>query len=906
MLTQTPATAHEEALVRHLVDRIEQRLTDRGGHRHALDWEPRQHCVVGVLDATRERQGQEADPQAEPAKPELSNPDDVAGIAVDFAVKVDAAAIELELTANFAIYLERYPEYDEQLRYTRQGLVETDPATNPSAPQRPVERLVLGRAYERVELAVPPFRMSLKLDGTHLRTDDAIQAGVRAAIDAAFSDRSTSRPFAKRTRELRGPELAAEAAYWAAIQRYEDRTADVQYPLPVVDGFVEPLGPGRFLVTVGLRNEAVVDDGTFQDLALYDCRFQVQVLPPAQVEPRRLALAPEDYRYEDVAQVYAQGHGCLARWTGTQVETTSLPLFLQPKIITRTDHVPELEWKLLADGGSSVLTDVAAAMQSYLDEWDTFLASAPSASRVESTRERDAFAGEYGRYRLGLAAMQHDPHLAQAFQLANRTMQETNEARGLTTWRLFQLVYVVSHLPDLLARENPPVAQFRAELEFADVLWFPTGGGKTEAYLGLILTGLFYDRLRGKKHGPTAWLKFPLRMLSVQQLLRVLRVLIVAEEIRASTAGCDGDPFALGYLVGGSNTPNALRYKQGWWPGFKEAVKAFAEDKRAFAEHRLISQCPSCGAKDAIDLVPDAGTVRLLHRCSTCGTIIPLHSTDEEVYRFMPAVIVGTVDKLTGFAIYGEFTQFSHGPAWRCPKHGWFTYNCLAEDCDVKKKDLERVAPSWYDPVPALIIQDELHLVREELGAFDAHYEGLLAEMQTASASHRPSKILAASATIEQYDAQIRQVYGRRARSFPAPGFRREQSFYTTTTPDIQRMFLGVLPHYRRPHDIAAIVQQTLLESVAQLQDDLPGSAAKLGWNPSDLSGLASLLFQYEVSLAYVNTKPHGDFIHEELDRLSEHLVSAGRDPISSTVLTGDVGVTELAAAIDRVREWLP
>ena len=901
MLAQTPANTQEETVVRHLVKRIERRLTDRGGGRHGLDWEPRQNCVVGVLDATRMRQGDDAGSEVGSPKPEVSNPDDVAGIAVDFAVVADPPEIELELTAKFAIYLERYPGYDEQLRYTRRGLVGADAASGEAVAPGDVKRLVLDRVYERVDVSIPPFRMRLKVDGTHTRSDDTVQTEVRAAIDTAFAERGTSRPFTKRTRELRDDELASEEAYWAAIQQYEDHTVTVQYPHPVIDGFVEPLSLGRYLVTIGLSNEAMVEEATFQDLALYDCRFQVRVQPSAKVEPRRLALAPDDDRYHDIAKVYAQGHGCVAEWTGSGIETTSLPVFLQPKAISRTDHVPPLEWKLLADGDTSVLTAVGAAMQLYLDAWASVLASAPPTSQLESGRERDAFDDEYRRYRLGLLAMQQDPRLALAFRLANQTMEKAGRSRGFATWRLFQLVFMVSHLPDLLAREGGSGSQVASELEFADVLWFPTGGGKTEAYLGLILTALFYDRLRGKRHGPTAWLKFPLRMLSVQQLLRVLRVLIVAETIRTSTTGCEGDPFALGYLVGGSNTPNALRWEQGWWPGFARAVPMYAENQQVFAEHRLISQCPVCGAKDGIDLVPEAATVRLLHRCGKCGAVIPLHSTDEEVYRFMPAVLVGTVDKLTGFAFFGEFTQFSHGPRWRCPQHGWFTYSCLADNCDVKKKDRESVSPPWYDPVPALIIQDELHLVREELGAFDAHYEGLLAELQAASPSHRPSKILAASATIEQYDAQIRQVYGRRARSFPAPGFQREQSFYTATTGDIQRIYLGVLPHYRRPADIAAIIQQTLVEFVAELQDDLTGSATTLGWDPADLDGLAALLFQYEVSLAYVNSKPDGDFIHEELDRLSEHLVSDNRDPITSSVLTGDVGVTELAGAIDRV-----
>jgi hypothetical protein len=145
MLAQTLANTQEEAVVRHLVRRVERRLTDRGGGRHGLDWEPRQNCVVGVLDATRMRQAGDAGGEVGSPKAEVANPDDVAGIAVDFAVVADSPEIELELTANFAIYLERYPGYDEQLRYTRHGLVGADPAPGGAVAPGDLKRLVLGK-----------------------------------------------------------------------------------------------------------------------------------------------------------------------------------------------------------------------------------------------------------------------------------------------------------------------------------------------------------------------------------------------------------------------------------------------------------------------------------------------------------------------------------------------------------------------------------------------------------------------------------------------------------------------------------------------------------------------------------------------------------------------------------------
>ena len=119
------------------------------------------------------------------------------------------------------------------------------------------------------------------------------------------------------------------------------------------------------------------------------------------------------------------------------------------------------------------------------------------------------------------------------------------------------------------------------------MLWFPTGGGKTEAYLGLIAVALFYDRLRGKERGITALLRFPLRMLSTQQLDRILRIVVFADAVRRDE-GIPGAPFELGYLVGGGNTPGLLRYEgPDWWPGMAAAHRMTDAVKR---RGRLIGQ----------------------------------------------------------------------------------------------------------------------------------------------------------------------------------------------------------------------------------------------------------------------------------------------------------------------------
>jgi hypothetical protein len=403
-------------------------------------------------------------------------------------------------------------------------------------------------------------------------------------------------------------------------------------------------------------------------------------------------------------------------------------------------------------------------------------------------------------------------------------------------------------------------------------------------------------------------------MLSVQQVFRMLRVLVLAERLRVdrNVGQPDDDPFALGYLVGSGGTPNSLWWPRGWWAGWEvEARKAakggFIDDH---LNDRLVTRCPYCEQEKVI-LTLDVDAVRLRHQCTACDCILPLHMTDEEVYRSLPSVVISTVDKLSGYSWFGEYTAFSRGPRYHCPNHGYYSFPvagaCLvgASLCSPPKLAHPAVRPI-KDPVPALTVQDEMHLLKEELGAFSAHYEGLIAQLQRGAAPHLPSKILAASATIEQFEDQLRQVYGRIPRAFPSSGFERDCDFYTATISDVRRTFLGVLPHYRRKADVAAIVQAELLRAITELEDD-PNALAELGidpmlWvSPPTQDDVADLLFNYEVTLGYVNSKAHGAKIDEELRLLSDDLDYRGYGALDRVVLTGQVPIPDLADAISRV-----
>jgi hypothetical protein len=727
---------------------------------------------------------------------------------------------------------------------------------------------------------------------------------------------TSPRPFLSKRNEIAREALDSDAAFKSAIDSSLDRGWQPATPEVEVTAFAQPLGNDEYLISVSLRNATVLTERTLQDLSIYDCQLSVHLGSGLSIVPQRFELAPDDYRLTGDAEVIGRGNACVAvPTTSGGIRSETLPTHVQSVVVPRDDHVAAPRWSDLATNPEPTLVAVQGAMEDFAADFTAFVASsAGKPHHNDAAGELAQFTDELRRFKLGRSAMRKDPRLAEAFTLANETFARANAGAAFDTWRLFQLVYIVTHIPALAAREHGD-AEFLAELDHVDVLWFPAGGGKTEAYLGLILIGLFYDRLRGKNAGVSAWLRFPLRMLSVQQLVRILRVLVVADELRreANVGAADADPFALGYLVGGTGTPNNLRWPQSWWRGWETEARLATKGEFSETHHadRLVTECPFCGA-DEVVLDLDIQRVTVVHRCTACERVLPLYISDEEIYRFLPSIVISTVDKLTGYTWFPEYTAFSHGPAYRCPDHGYFSFPNLGActvgpDLCSPPKGGHPLAPTIKDPVPALTIQDEMHLLKEELGAFSCHYEGLIAELQRGGPSGLPTKVLAASATIEQYEDQLRQVYGRRPRAFPSPGWEADRNFYTQVIPDVRRTFVGVLPHYRRKADVAAIVQAELLEAVAILMDE-PDPAVAISLDPSlwptppIREDVLDLIFDYEVSLGYVNSKANGSKVDEELRVLSDRLDDDGRGAVLPVVLTGQVPIPDLAHAIARVK----
>ncbi|GAA2006204.1 helicase [Catenulispora subtropica] len=493
---------------------------------------------------------------------------------------------------------------------------------------------------------------------------------------------------------------------------------------------------------------------------------------------------------------------------------------------------------------------------------------------------------ELDRLRHGVRTLKNEPLLMRAFALMNESMAHAGRGR-VDRWRPFQIGFIVATLPGLL--------KDGAEWPTVETIWFATGGGKTEVYLGLLVLAVFYDRLRGKRAGITAWSRFPLRLLSLQQTQRFANALGAAELVRRKHA-IGGDQIGLGYFVGRSSTPNEIPV----FPNDQNEVNV--EDPAMPAKYQVLIACPFCGS-DRLRMKFDRAKWRLCHLCDaqdcpSSGEPLPVYVVDQEIYRFLPPVVIGTLDKAALIAMQGGMRAFVDGPAGECerPGHG-FTYarrskrpnGCLVPDC---KAGVRLLTPkSRGDFAPSYRLQDELHLLRDSLGAVDSHYESLLDTLQSTLAGSS-AKIIASSATLTGFERQAEVLYQRAGRVFPQPGPSAGESFWSEETEDLLRRFVAVWPRGVTLEWVSDRTTTIVQQSIRRLREDPAGICSEIG---VDVSHAQRLIDLYGTNVVYGTTLRDVEAAQRSLG------TQVPVSPLNSVQLTGGSLFEDVKTALERL-----
>lgn len=449
-------------------------------------------------------------------------------------------------------------------------------------------------------------------------------------------------------------------------------------------------------------------------------------LENANFLPINMDFFKDDYKYDNVQ--YAVGNNCSVVYDPetNSIMTDNLPTFIQNRLITNDELA--VRFSDLVDNPIGVLTSIRDKMDVELQSWKDYFKKKESTltpgGKHKMKEEIEEFRREINRFQFGIDIISNYNIIKNSFILMNKAFAQTS--KKYNTWRLFQIVFIVSLIPDIAACDKNLLTENeknKSTLESVSLLYFPTGGGKTEAFLGVLVFNLFFDRYRGKNYGVTSILRYPLRLLSVQQVQRLANTLAQAELLRREDPSIkDTEEFSLGYFVGDANTPNKITVEQA------EQYKTISQ--QSMDEKRIIDICPFCG-QNSVHLKFDDNSFRLMHICDNAncksGGSLPIYMVDTEIYRKLPSAIISTVDKLAILGNNANFSNILSGSTHICPKHGFCSGGkCIVDSlrCDVEAHQFIDCQP--YDPAPTLFIQDELHLIRESLGTYDSHYESFI------------------------------------------------------------------------------------------------------------------------------------------------------------------------------------
>ncbi len=479
-----------------------------------------------------------------------------------------------------------------------------------------------------------------------------------------------------------------------------------------------------------------------------------------------------------------------------------------------------------------------------------------------------------GRIREGIALLADDSRAARAFAFANRAMALqrvrsifTEEARRggepkledidvptNRSWRLFQLAFILLNLPGLTRLDHPD--RTREHDAIADLLWFPTGGGKTEAYLGLTAFTLALRRLQGTiegrsgEHGVAVLMRYTLRLLTLQQCQRATTLICACETIRREDEALWGkEPFRIGLWVGERTTPNKTKDADEW---LKRSHGQFNRGAAlsGIGSPQQLTNCPWCGraidaGKNIKVITFERGSGRTLVFCGDTygrcpfserkapGEGIPIVVVDEEIYRLLPSLLIGTVDKFALMPWKGTTQTLFGQVAGRCERHGFRSPDLDDSDSHPAKGGLKSAATIPFGPVrpPDLIIQDELHLISGPLGTLTGLYETAvdqLSSWEVAGKRVRP-KVIASTATTRRARDQVHALFLREVAVFPPHGLDVGDNFFARHREASEkhpgRRYVGICAPGRR---LKAVLIRVYVASLAAAQRlfDLYGRAA--------------------------------------------------------------------------------
>jgi hypothetical protein len=623
-----------------------------------------------------------------------------------------------------------------------------------------------------------------------------------------------------------------------------------------IQGAVRTNANGERLVTLFLVNDQREPETNRDSAWLFQPELSVKGVGKAAGTPVFLRRPSNDIVVDDAERdhlgliyrrrvEFAVGHGVAVHaetpdddlTRAIEVRTEVIPSFEVP--VTETpgldpDDRPAMKkmvergWLDMQSLADLDKTELEEALKTLVDDYAAWIGD--QRARVgEEIKGYDAPANEaldrckttLERLRAGLKVLLSEPKALDAFRFANRAMArqrvrgiyalkrrrgeeltfDSVDVRKNRSWRPFQLAFLLLSIPSLADPKHPDRTS-PAEA-FADLLWFPTGGGKTEAYLGVAAFAMGIRRLQGivenldGGRGLTVIMRYTLRLLTLQQFQRAATLLCAMEIIRtADVAKWGAEPFTLGLWVGNKVTPGSTEQSH-------QAIEAIRDKDRhraGIASPAQLTSCPWCGTEIQpgrdIEVDKTAGRTAIycgdkLSQCefskakssSNVHPGLPVKLVDEEIYHRPPTMMIATVDKFAMMAWRAEVRTLFGNVREECERHGllWPGHDCGSGHKAKKPHLAAKVKAVRGVRPPDLIIQDEFHLISGPLGTMVGLYETAVDDLcswKIGEVRVRP-KVVASTATVRRAGDQVRNVFMRRLAIFPPKALDVEDDFFS-------------------------------------------------------------------------------------------------------------------------------
>ncbi len=637
---------------------------------------------------------------------------------------------------------------------------------------------------------------------------------------------------------------------------------------------------------------------------------------------------------------FATGKNCSVEWNIQEqedstnwIQTTFTPSFITPEIKPRK-ATKEIEDALLMknlfevtdfslyskildpifQGYNSWITHLEERKAKWTTSTDSYEKNFISPDDVPQERI-DECKASFERIQEGINIISKDPVVGEAFRFANEVMYHNimhtdwakkNRDRGTVIgdgpneedlqpkWRLFQLAFLLLNIESI----TNPTSNNR---NTADLLWFPTGGGKTEAYYGVIAFTMAFRRLKIEKidvsdrepeqeldrYGVAAIMRYTYRLLTLQQFQRAITLFCSCEYVRIGKESSKNrekfgsEPFLVGLWVGRDTTPNS----------FSEA-KTTIQHKRnnpnliiEKSDPIQLLNCPWCGRKlDAYNyefeqsyesvekLRPNRIKIRCNKNCffgkpNDSERVLPVVFVDEDIRNHRPSLLIATVDKFAQISWNWRYSTLFGNVSQYCKDHGYRpgnvpTINSTDKCSHIRKKKFKNGKEENIPVVslkrklapPELIIQDELHLIAGPLGTLTGLYETAIDILCTSDQNIKP-KIIASTATTKKSDEQLKNIFNSdKTKIFPPQGFEFGDSYFAEVLPVTDenpgKLHLGVCSTSVSGHNVDSRIAACILRKIRHIQEN----KEKYTFKGEELKFTEETLDPYFTLVSYYNT----------------------------------------------------